>query len=71
MIVRYVCGQTLADREALSSWLDRPASTIRARCRPVASDTETRRALYDAATVTATMDGKRRRRTRTNEKASA
>jgi hypothetical protein len=36
------------DREDLSSWLDRPAATIRARCLPVAVDVSTRRPLYDA-----------------------
>jgi hypothetical protein len=61
VIVRYVQGQTLADREALTALLDRPASTIRARCEPVASDIETRRALYDAAAVEAAMSHRRRR----------
>jgi hypothetical protein len=70
MIVRYLPGQTLADREALSRWLDRPTSTIRARCEPVASDVESRRALYDAEQVIATMDGRQRRRHRTNERVS-
>lgn len=64
MIVLYLKGQTLADREALSMLLDRPASTIRARCEPVASDIKTRRALYDAAAVEAAMSNRRRRRPR-------
>lgn len=61
MIVRYISGQTLADREALSALLDRPTSTIRARCEPIASDIRTRRALYDAAAVEAAMSNRRRR----------
>jgi hypothetical protein len=70
VIVRYVQGLTLADREALAALLDRPASTIRARCEPIASDIKTRRALYDAEAVTAAMSTRRRRRSRTEERVS-
>lgn len=52
---------TLMDREALSQWLQRPATTIRARCAPIAHDTTTRRALYDADKVAETMAGRQRR----------
>jgi hypothetical protein len=63
VIVHYLPdGKRLADREALAGILDRPASTIRARCTPVAYDLETRRALYDADEVTKIMDGRQRRR---------
>ena len=41
-------GTVLMDREDLAVWLDRPATTIRARCVPVAYDAATGRALYDA-----------------------
>lgn len=65
MIVRYLTdGKRLADREALSQLLDRPASTIRARCEPIAYDLETRRALYDADEVTKIMSDRQRRRFR-------
>lgn len=61
MITRYIPGgPTLADREALAILLNRPAATIRARCRPIAHDTDTRRALYDADQVAQTMAGRRR-----------
>ena len=63
MIVRYLPdGQCLADREALARLLDRPASTIRARCEPVAYDLATRRALYDTEQVTKIMSGRQHRR---------
>lgn len=58
--MRYLPDRTLADREALSHTLKRPASTIRARCTPVAHDITTRRALYDAEEVAATMASRRR-----------
>lgn len=49
MITRMVAdGTILMDREDLSGWLHRPAATIRAKCRPIACDRRTRRALYDA-----------------------
>jgi len=60
--VRRLPDVTLMDREALSQWLQRPATTIRARCKPIAHDTETRRALYDAEQVAETMAGRQRRR---------
>jgi len=41
-------GTVLMDREDLAAWLDRPTTTIRAHCTPVAYDPTTRRALYDA-----------------------
>jgi hypothetical protein len=41
-------GTLLMDREDLSSWLDRPVATIRARCQPAAHDIATKRPLYDA-----------------------
>ena len=63
MIVLYQPdGKRLADREALAQLLDRPASTIRARCTPVAYDIATRRALYDADEVAETMKSRQRRR---------
>lgn len=49
------------DREALSQWLQRPATTIRARCTPIAHDTDSRRALYDSEQVAETMAGRQRR----------
>lgn len=61
MIVRYLPGQILADREFLARHLDRPAATIRARCTPIAYDTQTRRALYDAQQVIETMNSRQRR----------
>jgi len=71
MIVRYEVGLKLADREALSQLLDRPAATIRARCETIASDIATRRALYDADAVEALMrDRGRRRRRLTRDLAS-
>lgn len=49
MITRwYPDGALLMDREDLSSWLQRPVATIRARCKPVACDVATKRPLYDA-----------------------
>lgn len=54
-------GKRLADREALAQLLDRPASTIRARCKPVAYDIATRRALYDADDVAQDMKTRQRR----------
>lgn len=48
MITRMVDGIVLMDREDLAALLALSAATIRARCRPVARDAVTGRALYDA-----------------------
>lgn len=61
MIVVRLPDRILADREALGQLLERPVSTIRARCTPVAHDTETRRALYDTEQVTEAIQGRQRR----------
>jgi hypothetical protein len=54
-------GTILMDREDLSGWLRRPAATIRAKCRPVAMDVRTRRALYDAEVCQARLERIKRR----------
>ena len=65
MIVRRLeDGDALLDREALATWHQRSARTIRHYCTPVACDTKTRRTLYRHSEVRA-MDKrtpKRRRR---------
>jgi hypothetical protein len=62
MITRMVVdGTILMDREDLAGWLRRPAATIRAKCRPIASDVRTRRALYNAETCQARLERTKRR----------
>lgn len=57
-------GRKLADREALQQLLERPESTIRARCTPIAYDQATRRALYDYDDAAATLQQLQRRQCR-------
>ena len=62
VITRMVAdGLILMDREDLSGWLHRPAATIRAKCRPIAMDIKTRRALYNAEACQARLERIKRR----------
>jgi hypothetical protein len=54
-------GTILMDREDLSGWLRRPVATIRAKCRPVASDVRTRRVLYNAEACQVILERVKRR----------
>lgn len=71
VIVVRLPDRILADREALEQLLERPASTIRARCTPVAHDTETRRALYDTEQVAEVMKDRQRRHARPSQRLAA
>lgn len=57
-------GHRLADREMLAALLNRSPATIRAYCRPVASDITTRRALYDEDQAIQAVRQRRRYRPR-------